>query len=627
MAGRALESLESRLPRWMEAMTESLRAINEEHDLDQVLAMIARQACELLDLQQCAVYVLDPGSGTFRINGSHGLSPGYIERTNVEPMRLDEATARTGPPTARAALTGRPVFVEDVYDEPGLDRWRANMAREGLRAVVAAPMRTADKSPIGTLTGYTRSERAFDTAALDQLALLSDHAAAAIVAARRRDRERAAIGALSEANTELLAQQATVARLRDLQQELTRLLLTDVGLVGIAAFLARRLDAEITIDDEDGIELAASPHGATVQRDVLAEADGAAKRVAAVLDSGRATEIDVNEIGAGTRVCLVPIPGSTSPRTRMWVRRSLKGEPHTAAPFDDDERRAMEGCALLIALERSRLERRAEAEARLTKDLLADLLSPAAMVHADSVMARAAALGHDPRGHHELAVFVQVPGRPRGTRPDTGRLTAALLDATRDVRPRPVVGAVGDAVVALLPTAADPLRDRRWDRALLTSLVERARQVTGGRARCVVGAGQVELAEVEQSLTVALHAARLVTPASPEIVRLADFGVHGLLLESGTSERLIRFAEETLGPLVQLDRARQSDLVATLRAWFAANMSTREAAEQLFVHPNTVGYRLRRAARAVGLDLGRPSDLLTLQLALLIDEIRGGVCL
>jgi sugar diacid utilization regulator/GAF domain-containing protein len=618
-----LEPSESRLSRWMEAMTESLRAINEEHDLAQVLTMIARQACDLLDLQQCAVYVLDPPSGTFRIGGSHGLSPGYIERTNTEPMRLDEATARTGPPTARAALTGRPVLMDDAFAEPGLDRWRANMAREGLRAVVAAPMRTADKSPIGTLTGYTRSERAFDPGDLDQLALLSDHAAAAVVAARRRDGERAAIGALSAANEELRAQQATVARLRDLQQELTRLLLTDAGVGGIAAFLAHRLDAEITIDDDDGSELAASPQGVSVQRDVLARSgkSRAARQLAAVLDSGRATEIGP----ADAPVCLVPVPGSGSPRTRMWVRRSGVLQPEHPAPFDEDERRAMEGCALLIALERSRLERRAEAEARLTKDLLADLLSPAAMVHADSVMARAAALGHDPRGLHELAVFVQVPVRPDGTRPDPGRLTAALLDAARDVRPRPVIGAVGEAVVALLHSAKDPLRARRGGRAPLPSLVDRARQVTGGRARCIVGAAQVELADVERGLTVVLRAAQLVTPASPEIVRLADFGVHGLLLESGTSERLIRFAKETLAPIFELDRTRQSNLAATLRAWFATNLSTRDAAERLFVHPNTVGYRLKRAARATGLDLGRPADLMTLQLALVIDEIRGGV--
>lgn len=596
------------LTRWMAAMTESARAINEEHELPAVLAMIARQACELLGLQQCAVWVLDPDSGSLRIEGSHGLSPGYIERTNHEPMRLDEATARTGPPTARAALTGRPVLMRDAFAEPGLERWRANMASEGLRAIVAAPMRTADKAPIGTLTGYTLDERSYDSRDLDQLALLSDHAAAAITAARRRESERAAIAALSSTNAELRTQQATVTWLRDLQQGLTRLLLQDVGLSGIADFLATRLTAEITIETAEGTMLAVAPQDATPPHQVLEPVT--AGRVNEILSSGRASHIGP----PGSPACLVPIPGGDDPPTRMWVRR------RHADHFLDHERQAMEGCALLIALERSRIERRAEAEARLAKDLLADLLSPAAMLHPDSVMARATTLGHEPRGLHLLVVFVQTRTAGQQDLVSAASLAAALLDTARDARPRPVIGTVGEAVVTLLPAPHGPKRLRR---DLLPLLTDRARQVTDGAARCVIGATEHPLIQIERELTVVLHAAQLVTPASPETVNLTDFGVHGLLLESGTSERLVRFTEQTLAPLVELDRTRRTDLLATLHAWFAADMSTRRAAEQLFVHPNTVGYRLKRAARAADLDLARPADLMTLQLALTVDEIRG----
>lgn len=602
--------VETKLSRWMEAMTESLRAINGEQDLPEVLAMIARQTCELLSLQQCSVWVLDPESGIFRIDGSHGLSPGYIARSNTQPMRLDEATAVSGPPTARAALTGQPIFVRDVYDEPGLDRWRASMAREGLRSVVAAPMRSPDKSPVGTLTGYGASERSFNREDLEQLALLSDHAAAAILAARRRQREREAHTALSIAHDELRTQQATVSRLRDLQNELTRLLLDDVGLDGIAAFLAGRLDATIMIDSEDGTELAASPAGATVPAEHMAESE----QIAEALDSGRATEIGTEEMP----ICLVPIPGVSSPRARIWVIGNRAGR------FDEEERQSMEGCALLIALERTQLERQAEAEARLTKDLLADLLSPAAMMHADSVMARALNLGHDPQGRHTLIAFVQMPdGTESPTRQD--RLTKALLDAAHHSHPRPVIGAVGDAVVALLRNEAGSELGAHGDPGMLPTLVERARQVTGGAARCIVGARDVSLRDVEGSLTVALRAGQLVTSASPSIIRLADFGVHGLLLESATSERLAQFASRTLSPLRELDAARQIELVETLRTWFDTGMSAREAAAQLFVHPNTVGYRLKRAASATDLDLNKPGDLMTLQLALMVDQIRGGV--
>lgn len=603
-------SADGELSRWMEAMTESLRAINGEQDLPEVLTMIARQTCDLLSLQQCGVWVLDAESGVFRIEGWHGLSPGYIARSNTEPMRLDEATASTGPPTARAALTGQPVFVRDVYSEPGLDRWRDNMAREGLRSVVAAPMRTADKTLVGTLTGYDASERSFNSEDLGQLALLSDHAAAAIIAASRRQRECAAHAALSVAHEQLRSQQKTVSRLRGLQQELTRLLLEDAGLDGIAHFLGRRLDAAVVIDTEDGARLAASPERAAVPEEHMPDSEW----IAGALASGRATEIG----SAGLPICLVPIPGSGSPTARIWLVGNRAGR------FDEDERQSMEGCALLIALERTQMERQAEAEARLTKDLLADLLSPAAMMHADSVMARALTLGHDPHGRHTLVAFVQVPGLGRAA-DRQNRLTKALLDAAHHARPRPVIGSVGDAVVALLSNGDSSRAGSTANADLLSTLVERARQVTNGNARCVIGSQDVLLRDVEESLTIVLRAGQLVTESSPSIVRLADFGVHGLLLESATSERLIQFARKTLGPLVDLDASRQTGLVRTLRIWFDVGMSARETSKRLYVHPNTVGYRLKRVASATDLDLSKPADLMTLQLALMIDRISGTV--
>ena len=48
----------------------------------------------------------------------------------------------------------------------------------------------------------------------------------------------------------------------------------------------------------------------------------------------------------------------------------------------------------------------------------------------------------------------------------------------------------------------------------------------------------------------------------------------------------------------------------------ACRLDRREAAEQLHVHPNTLDYRLGRAAELTGLDLGRPDDLVLTVLAL-----------
>lgn len=604
---------------WMRAMTDSIRAINAEQDLNKVLAMLARHACELLDLQKCAVYVLDPERGTFRLQGSHGLTPAYVDWANAHPMRLDEGTARSGPPTARAALTGLPVFVEDAFVEPGLDRWHQSMRSEGLRGIVAAPLQTADGPPSATITGYTTARRRFDMASIRLLTLLSEHAAAAIAAARRRDRERDAVTRLSRANEELVAHQRTVSRLRDLQHDLTRLLLQDVGLQGIAEFLAGKLNATITIDTDDGAQLAAAPVGSGSRHDIAAVLadDTLQTQIARIIESGRAGNLVWRGASA---ICLVPVSTGGPSRPRLWAARN------SPECFDDDERWAMEGCALLIALERSRVERRAEAEARLTKDLLADLLSPAAMVHAESVMARATALRHAPHEPHTLAVFL-VPASETCSA-DTARreapaeLTRSLIDVARDVQPRPVIGSVGDYVVALIPSTTASGPDDPASQ-LLARMVERVRDRTSGSARCVVGATVPSLTKVERGLTVVLRAASLVTPASREVTRMADFGVHGLLLESGAGEALREFADATLAPIDQLDEHGSGNILTTLRTWFASNMSNRETGRKLFVHGNTVGYRVKRVATATGLDLTNPADLMTMQLALMVRGISG----
>ena len=72
------------------------------------------------------------------------------------------------------------------------------------------------------------------------------------------------------------------------------------------------------------------------------------------------------------------------------------------------------------------------------------------------------------------------------------------------------------------------------------------------------------------------------------------------------------------GPLSQLDDALRSgaDLRQTLVSWLEADGDVRVAAEQLHLHPNTLRYRLRRAAEVTGIDLEDPLQRLVTHLAL-----------
>jgi DNA-binding PucR family transcriptional regulator len=80
--------------------------------------------------------------------------------------------------------------------------------------------------------------------------------------------------------------------------------------------------------------------------------------------------------------------------------------------------------------------------------------------------------------------------------------------------------------------------------------------------------------------------------------------------------------EGRIAQLQRLDDGGRTDYVATLAALFACGGDVPRAARALFLHPNTLRYRLRRIGELTGLDLADPVDRLVaeLQLRLLLPE-------
>ena len=94
-------------------------------------------------------------------------------------------------------------------------------------------------------------------------------------------------------------------------------------------------------------------------------------------------------------------------------------------------------------------------------------------------------------------------------------------------------------------------------------------------------------------------------------------------------EGLARSAElrpfrELIGCLEAYDREHNGDLVRTLRVFFAANANASEAADRLYLHRNSLPYRLARVQDLTGLDLKDPKARLALQLGLLGSGSREG---
>ena len=73
-------------------------------------------------------------------------------------------------------------------------------------------------------------------------------------------------------------------------------------------------------------------------------------------------------------------------------------------------------------------------------------------------------------------------------------------------------------------------------------------------------------------------------------------------------------------PLADYDRERGGDLLRTLRTFFECGENVSRAAEELFLHRNSVPYRMERVRELTGLDYKDHDQRLALELGLLALE-------
>ncbi len=187
------------------------------------------------------------------------------------------------------------------------------------------------------------------------------------------------------------------------------------------------------------------------------------------------------------------------------------------------------------------------------------------------------------------------------------RLPALVCEVERDLR----------VLVSAVPTAdADDLVDRLAARVLAHhDVVLAAGRVVTERsavARSVTEAGQVADA-----------APQVRREHDPDVHRLADLHLRGLLALLGEDDRLRLFADRELAALKGHDRAEgaRTDLVAALRALVMHPASKTEAAASLHLSRAAFYDRLARIEKILDADLDDPDVRVSLHVALLADDL------
>ncbi|MAP64651.1 MAG: PucR family transcriptional regulator [Microbacterium sp.] len=225
----------------------------------------------------------------------------------------------------------------------------------------------------------------------------------------------------------------------------------------------------------------------------------------------------------------------------------------------------------------------------------------------EELPSRIAALGW--HGHGEVAVLV-------GTTPaqfdvDQLRRTARKLGV--DV----LIGVQGSRLVLVIGRAEEPVRTEEGGGEL--PFVEIAKRLEPG-----FGAGHLVLGPVVPALVDAGQSARAAL-AGFAVARAWRHAPRPVEADDLLPERALAgdpLAKQTLVERIYRPlQAHSTDLVTTLWSYLDNGRSLEATARELFVHPNTVRYRLKRVSEVIGWDATGPREALILQTSLVLGSM------
>src|SRR5699024_6051586 len=98
------------------------------------------------------------------------------------------------------------------------------------------------------------------------------------------------------------------------------------------------------------------------------------------------------------------------------------------------------------------------------------------------------------------------------------------------------------------------------------------------------------------------------------VVAFSDVGLDYLLTNQHISTELFEFAESILVPLTKYDEQKNTQLTTTLTMSLVYH-SPKVVAKHLYIHSNTVHYRVKGGKEVIQLELTQPDNNIALQLA------------
>ena len=432
------------------------------------------------------------------------------------------------------------------------------------------------------------------------------------------------IDVINPVMSDILNSQATILRKsKESHERLLKLVLAGGGLGDIVAELSALIERPVMITDRSWNCMHVSPPdpGPSVGRPLASLSSEDLYQAWQTGDIVDHAVLPNSRAGLG----LFMAPVSVGEKVYAYLVVSQNHDPLSALSLT-----IIENACTVCALEIMRFRASIEVERRFRNSFIEDLVSGNFGSH-QVMIRRAESLGWDLARPH-VVLNIDFDGFERYYVEQSGYDDVAIrsvkdrflqiVESVPASGNRKLLGAdKSDSIIVLLP----------YDKNIEPV---QARENAMGVAECIRGEVERRLAP----LTVSVGVSRIASTLHdiPDAYRQAtqamalgrrvfgpntctnfdDLGVFRVICDGPGSDEQRMFHDEWILPIVEYDRQRKTELVHTLRTYFQCNMNALESAKALFIHENTLRYRLSKIEEIIGKQLSSGETALNLWTAL-----------
>ena len=280
---------------------------------------------------------------------------------------------------------------------------------------------------------------------------------------------------------------------------------------------------------------------------------------------------------------------------------------------------AIEQATTMLALEFMKQQASYEAELRSKGDFLEDLLS--GQYEEASILRRASYLGCDLMIPQWLLVLAIKPQTEKHSRKKDKLKAESQLPAVTDyilasTYSKSLIFRKGSEVLVIMSAESTNLEDINEKARLLKKQVE-----DWLNRPVVIGIGSLceKLSDYVRAYQQAANALKVLNSLDlPDgVLRFEQLGIYSLLAPLVDNNILRDYVNTTLSSLLEHDQMHRSgDLLTTLELYIDNDGNLKKTAAKLFIHVNTLRYRLNKIEEITGMDIKDKATKLQYDLAI-----------